>query len=148
MCNLQQELRIKSKQGYKIVAKMKGKKGFYSLAMGFLYPGEKERIPIVKKQDRISGFFLDDILVKKTIANNLKMEGRTAIFVDLKEAKQYYRNLADCDLLKDNFRICLVEATIYDDILKGTYGYEVVYAGRRIKFGKMLKSCNGGGGVG
>ena len=122
--------------GYKVVGKKKKGTCYYSLAIGFKYPVYPNFIGIRKVQKTIAFDFVNGILNKNTCAFNKDMQGRTAVFVE-KEAA-----LAEADYLKysspgmaEGYYIIVVRATLYDDLMKGTYGFSAdIIAGRRIKF--------------
>lgn len=132
MCNLTNKLDKKWVAGYKVVAVHKESGKSYSVAMGFCYDDHKT-IPVVKKQNRLSGVFIDNILNEVEGAFTKEMEGRTAAFTRecdaLNLAGKVYRSNLDSDYTTEVRKVALSV-----DLMKGNYGVAPVVAGRKMTF--------------
>ncbi|TET81248.1 hypothetical protein E3J38_04215 [candidate division TA06 bacterium] len=136
MCSLYKNARGKTIKGYKIVAKKKGVKGYFSLAMGFKYLENKD-IPKVKEQKRLTGWFAPTLLEDYNGGHSRLMEGRTAIFlgrvVAFETARAYKYEVAK------GIKVAVVAAEVSKAVMTGRYRDGDVAAGRRIKFGKETR---------
>lgn len=140
MCVLDKPIKSKSKSGYKVVAIKNGK--YYSIAMGFCY-NQYEKIPVVAHQASLT-YFTTNILTNSYCYVSA-MQGRTTIFKNKGGAIRLYEAImTDMDYCGNqvsninSYEITIVEATVTDELWEGTYGTSVIYAGRRISFGKIL----------
>lgn len=144
MCDLQRDSE-QSQEGYKVVVKKKDGK-YYSAAMGFRYRADG-RVPVVKKQRKLSNWFNSNILNDTSghrSGFSEKMVGRTAIFLDEHRAHNVAQTLT---YQTKNGTVMVVKATVSKDVMLGTYGRETdVAAGRRIKFGEEILELEEEGG--
>lgn len=125
-------------KGYKIVTVKESTGRNYSPAMGFCYRNG-ERIPVIKKQKRLAWNFNKNILSREwgNIAYSSLMEGRTAVFSDLYEAKRESRIWKKCGI-QNGFYLTVKEAAVSEDLMSGRYGRDSVVAGRQITIGKEV----------
>jgi hypothetical protein len=144
MCNLTTHLAFESATGWKVVAVKGGKK--YSIAMGFCYDDLPDgKVPIVKEQNRIGGYFDPFIL---SHGNQREMEGRTAIFYWWEDAVRFmegmggFLNYGRYGFLNFNhtpqdlgYSVEVHKAIVSIGLMAGNYRKWAVIAGRRIKFG-------------
>lgn len=136
MCKLAGPYPGETFRGFKVVAAKKD--GYYSLAMGFRYE-DGECVPRVKKQNRITSYFLPNIINADSDnpfgrgGYSDEMVGRTAIF----EFKRDANNLRRTINLHDVFcavSMIVVPAFVSGDLMGGSYGGASVVAGRKITF--------------
>lgn len=143
MCRLYRDSGQDQEKGFKVVFK-KDNGNYYSVAMGFKYRVDR-KIPIVKRQRRLSEWFDNRILRGDRYCGfSEAMKGRTAIFTDMYGALRTAQKLHSGT---KNGIIAVVEATVSQDIMLGSYSGADTAAGRRIKFGKevrLLVSHEGG----
>jgi len=141
MCELYESVSRKKVKGYKIVAKKRGGKRYYSIAMGFKYPLDGH-IPVVRNQRKISSGFRDGIILESSAARRKDMIGRTAIFPDLSDACGEYRYLQGRNIEK-GYKIVIVLVELSVDMMKGRYGGRKVVAGRYIRFIEEVQVTSG-----
>jgi len=137
MCNLSGFTARKKIQGYKIVAKKLKGKVYFSIAMGFKYPSDGH-IPVVKKQRSIYLEMAKDIILKSSGAYKYLMEGRTAIYIHLSDARTqcyHWKNY-----LKKGYKLVIVLSEVSKDVMIGSYGGSDVAAGRHIHFIEEVRS--------
>ena len=140
MCDLTSTSKLKSKTGYKVVLKNKKDNKFYSIAMGFCYDDFKEIPKIINQKNLSNGYFKYNIL---TTYFKDDMVGRTALFVNKNQAIDLFNKLKQYFEEKSKYKLCLVKAKVYKDLLKGTYQsiFTIcsVIAGRKIKFIEVIE---------
>ena len=140
MCDLTKSLKKKNFKGYKVVAEGKDGKN-YSVAMGFCYD-DFDQIPGISKQKRISNFFHKHILSNRGYGFSQEMVGRTAVFVNARDAVNLVRGInEESQYIKPEFckkRIKVKQAIVSKALMSGKYGEAEVVAGRKIKIGKEI----------
>ena len=139
MCSLIEEIDGDA-DGYKVVAIKKSDSKYYSAAMGFRYR-QNRLIPKIKRQRCISDHFYKGILSDLTYCFEPEMTSRTAVFKNKEDAvilcnKLCHKKLYNCR--QGDYSFAVVEATVYIDVMNGYYAYCDVFAGRKIKFGKVV----------
>ena len=139
MCDLIKKYEGKTFTGYKVVARYKGSKGLYSIAMGTKYPNDG-KIREAKIQNRLFTYFHNDILTD-SLTFRKNMVGRTAAFEDKSNAIKLYDRITfsskenpTLEGEKGKFNTEVWEVCLSKDLLAGTYGIDRVVAGRHIKF--------------
>ena len=134
MCKLDRNSEKDQEKGFKIVVKKKDGR-YYSAAMGFKYRKD-HRVPIVKRQRKLSSWF-NDLILEERYENGFSksMIGRTAIFLSLIRARYTAHSLINGT---EDGVVTIVKATVSKDIMLGVYGTASVAAGRRIKFGEEV----------
>ena len=151
MCHSYQPTPKKQFTGYKIVAKKVGSKDntYYSILTGNPYP--QGQVPVWISGDKGLGVFLSvlprtkkehDLLMKNgSITNNYrwwskKMVGRTAVFVNKKEAiKERKEWDITNNMIGDRYRLVVVKVRLTKDLLKAKFSFNMidVYAGKHMK---------------
>ena len=143
MCTLTSHLDDKkSVTGYKVILKNKRSGNYFSSAMGFMYKIGK-KIPVVKKQKRLSNHWISSILESGTFHSN--MQGRTCVIENLYDCNNLYnsiiRNTINTQNVLSKYNIVLAEVTLEEDLMYGHYlYYGTVYGGRVITEIKEIKS--------
>jgi len=132
MCDLRTVSDKQNIEGYKVVARKSKGKRYYSVAMGFKYPLDGH-IPAVRRQQRISSGYKDEILEKYSAAYRKDMIGRTAIFLSLADVREEYKYLSWRNLER-GYKMIAIRVVVSQDIMEGVYGGRRVVAGRHIHF--------------
>ena len=136
MCKFNEAMIEEEFIGYKVAAKMDD--GYYSIAMGFSYPQNGD-VPIPKEQKKLSSHFSDYILIYAERGYVSKMEGRTAAFVNLRDAiilkseidqdNSYDYNASD--FLK--YKVAILKIKLTKNLLVGTYNSRGVVGGKHME---------------
>ena len=138
MCELTKNYDKKTFTGYKIVARYKGRKSLYSVAMGIKYPQDGDVIvPKTLEQSRMSTYFTSIIL--KSPAFHSEMVGRTAAFRKLFDVRHFFRSIVGYKRL-DRVFLEIWKVRLSKDLMTGIYCGNHVVAGKHIKFLKRIKS--------
>lgn len=133
MCFLTKKLNKELVEGYKVVAEKDGKN--YSLAMGICYEDYSDGMPILKKgcQYQISRHYNNRILENKNFGFSEEMQGRTAIFLDERNAfYEAYQHI----LIFPSYLVKVKRARVSVDLMEGTiaeFSTTEVVAGRKIE---------------
>lgn len=142
MCQLNERVRGK-KRGWKVVWAEGGK--YYSVAMGCKYPKDG-KVPVVKQQRcKASHYFSSHILYDQMHGYAKDMVGRTAVYSSIAAASDMmhfiihgcYRSAQALSQMRTFLRVVPAEVSV--EVMRGTYGTDEVFAGRRIKFLKESK---------
>jgi hypothetical protein len=143
MCNIHSKIKDKRFTGYKVSAKI-GKEHF-SPATGMKYA--KGRIVPPEKQERLSEYFVGDILEPGSMAYNDEYVGMTAVFEDKADAarmartwsvwcQQHLTGRSQCKLVVLEMTIA---AAVGKPMWKGDYEGNDVIAGPVIKSFKEVR---------
>jgi len=122
MCYALKKTRRKSVIGYKVVAKkVEDDRSYYSIATGIKYPSAKaEKLPRCELQNQIGNYFLWDLTDRYSRNYVEELQGKTSIFLKLKDAKMLHRRIKkNQDLLSYSF--IMVKIKITDNIYSGLY---------------------------
>ncbi len=126
---------------YKVVLKRKADGKYISAAMGFEYVSG-DLVPVVVQQKKIA-YFNSDILKN---CFERKMAGRTAAFENLVGANDLRDKIADslAGLVVMGFerpgvyQVVVLVVRLRGDVVRGYYGPDSVYAGRRMDIVKEV----------
>jgi len=144
MCRLTRELNEKKAFGYKVVF-VDSEDRKWSPAMGFCYEDlEGGKIPIIRKQIRLTTVFTDNILLYRSNGYEPLMVGRTSAFEKLRDAVMLRRDIHEREFsikidgqeksTLHEFTPVIFRVELSEDLMIGTYGQANVVAGRRIRF--------------
>jgi len=125
-------IKARKVKGYKVVLEKNDRQ--YSASMGIRYhSGELVKIP--KKQFRPLDTFNKGILDPKRGAGFVKeMVGRTAAYIDLRDARYQVDNLSNYTE-GTGYKVCVYLVELSNSLMRGWYGPdEPVFAGRRMTF--------------
>lgn len=166
MCTLTDKVDVKVVKGFKVVA-IRGDK-YLSPATGFEYasPGKWTRLKMITEQNRLTWRFSDKFLdplrvlaaefaaaskklklskkVKERLIHDewmgvrVNMIGRSAVFESLESAQRLRIACEDTSLFSD-VHFTIFEAEVKGDLLKGTYDWKPVHAGRYLRLGKEVE---------
>ena len=132
MCVLTEEIIDKEVTVYKVVAVNKRSGNYFSLAMGFRYVNKL--IPIIKIQRVLCGFFTDDILDSDGNSYESLMKGRTAAFINIKDAFDLIDSRSYYKRKKHYYTVEVKKAVLSIDLMKGNFWDRPIIAGRKIRF--------------
>ena len=132
MCDLTRMLLQTEAIVYKLAAIHRGR--YYSVAMGFRYP-VKGKVPIPKKQERITSNWMSNILQSSLFRES--MVGRTAGYIELGDAKRALARIQDGFFdhhWEDKYTIVIVKVCLKQGLMVGTYyDHGNVIAGKYIE---------------
>lgn len=145
MCELTENLKAKSRIGYKVAVKKGGK--YYSPAMGHEY--KTGDVPIITEQKEMgTGFFIDDILFRNYKEN---MVGRSAAFVKKEDAKNLYFTIFKRIINQRNsflLKLVILKVRLSKELMNGEYKFNFkfnliyhysVIAGKHMKILKEVQ---------
>lgn len=125
MCKIIGETKRKSVTGYKAVLRIG--KNIYSPATGLKYIVGM-RIPKMKKKRKLAEYSWVDFLNVNSDTYSPKMQGRTAIFKNLKDIKNHPN--FETAILNGTYEV--VKMTLGGEIFEGTYASKPTFVGSEI----------------
>ena len=131
MCRIINRSQRKSFIGYKIA--LKNKSGDYiSLATGIKYKtGERINPANIKNAKRYSGFFRDDLMHPACSVFEPKMEGKTGVFIFMKDARSFLNDVCKFSIGFDT-RLVLLRMEISENLYNAGFAQWDMIVGDKI----------------